>query len=173
MAALQAWVRLSRPRRTSSVPSRLQYNFYPSYVGYGGAEAALDREAVVLVGSSTQDKVDAAVSKLQRAFPSGSVHGHVVNLREESSVESFFTWVDGIGNKGLDHLSKRFSRHRWSCVAPDSVEKSTVREITLHSPPSPTPRSVRSPIASTSGSLGSSALSRRRSHCSTLAAPSR
>lgn len=70
----------------------------------------MDRGAIVFVGSSAPSKVQAAVAKLQKAYPSGTVYGRAVNTTDDASIQSFFSWVDGKGSKGLDHLSKAFAR---------------------------------------------------------------
>ena len=59
----------------------------------------------MFIGSSTASKVDAAVSKLQASYPSGTVAGRAVDMKDEASVHAFIAWTAATGNKGIDHLS--------------------------------------------------------------------
>ncbi|KAL8290507.1 hypothetical protein RQP46_002765 [Phenoliferia psychrophenolica] len=75
-----------------------------SGLGYGAAEISLDHDAIVFIGSSSAAKVEAAAAKLRAAYPSGTVHGRAVNMKEEASVAAWIEWVAATGNKGIDHL---------------------------------------------------------------------
>ncbi|KAM0756525.1 NAD(P)-binding protein [Meredithblackwellia eburnea MCA 4105] len=75
-----------------------------SGIGYGGAEASLDRGAIVFIGSSSQSKIDQSIKSLLDAYPKGKVFGKAVNVKEESSMKEFFDFVDQTGVKGVDHI---------------------------------------------------------------------
>lgn len=63
-----------------------------SGVGYAVAEAAKAAGAAVVVGSSRQERIAAAAGRL-------GAEGHVVDVRDEASVEAFFAQVGA-----FDHL---------------------------------------------------------------------
>lgn len=63
-----------------------------SGVGYAVAAAAKDAGATVVVGSSQQDRIEAAAARL-------GAEGRVIDVRDEGSVEAFFA---GVG--AFDHL---------------------------------------------------------------------
>ncbi|KZT50394.1 NAD(P)-binding protein [Calocera cornea HHB12733] len=72
-----------------------------SGVGYCVARVALEYGAKVLISSSNQTKVDAAVSRLLKTNPlfDGSISGLTVNAKDVKSIESFW---DKVGK--FDHL---------------------------------------------------------------------
>ena len=63
----------------------------------------------MLVGSSSKDKVEAAVSSLKEKSKA-HVGGRVINMLDDASVKSFVEWAAEEGGKGIDHLSVFLSR---------------------------------------------------------------
>jgi NAD(P)-dependent dehydrogenase (short-subunit alcohol dehydrogenase family) len=55
-------------------------------MGFATAEGALAEGAKVVIGSSQQANVDAAVARLGAIFPQGAATGHVVDVRDEASL---------------------------------------------------------------------------------------
>jgi NAD(P)-dependent dehydrogenase (short-subunit alcohol dehydrogenase family) len=65
-----------------------------SGMGYAVAEAALAEGAHVIIGSSSKDRVDAAVARL-----GGDAQGFVVDVTDESALSAFFSQVGS-----FDHM---------------------------------------------------------------------
>ncbi|CAD0082323.1 unnamed protein product [Aureobasidium vineae] len=59
-------------------------------IGYGVAEASLENGAHVIISSSNESRVQEAVSKLQKAYPSAAqrVEGYAANMGDQASLES-------------------------------------------------------------------------------------
>jgi NAD(P)-dependent dehydrogenase (short-subunit alcohol dehydrogenase family) len=84
-----------------------------SGIGYGVAEACIEHGASVVISSSNQSRIDAAVSSIQAAYPSktSNISGHPVDLGTPATLESeldqlFTAAVDKIGGDDgkLDHV---------------------------------------------------------------------
>ncbi|KAI5477782.1 short-chain dehydrogenase/reductase SDR [Pseudohyphozyma bogoriensis] len=75
-----------------------------SGIGFGTAEAALHRDAIVFVASSNEVKVESAVARLKATFPNGKVFGKTIDLDSSEKLEELVKWVDETGEKGLDHI---------------------------------------------------------------------
>ncbi|KAL2358875.1 hypothetical protein BJ546DRAFT_30780 [Cryomyces antarcticus] len=74
-------------------------------IGYGVAEASLESGARVTISSSQQTRVDAAISRLQSAYPSASsrIAGHACNLGDEATLEANIAALfDMVGS--VDHV---------------------------------------------------------------------
>jgi NAD(P)-dependent dehydrogenase (short-subunit alcohol dehydrogenase family) len=78
--------------------------------GYAAAEAALESQAHVYIGSSSSDRVQGAVSKLKDTISGqsiGSAQGRAIDLTSDASVKEFIDWVsndtEGGKEKGVDH----------------------------------------------------------------------
>lgn len=81
-----------------------------STTGYSAAEAALESQAHVYIGSSSSERVQRAVSQLKDTIPEqsiGSVQGRSIDLTSDESVKEFVDWVsndvEGGKAKGVDH----------------------------------------------------------------------
>jgi NAD(P)-dependent dehydrogenase (short-subunit alcohol dehydrogenase family) len=93
--------------------SQLNINHSPNIlypgIGYCVAEACLEFGATVTLSSSNPDRVAAAVSKLQTAYPSSKdrVSGHACNLGDEETLESNLSTLlnktTSEGKNPLDH----------------------------------------------------------------------
>jgi len=72
-----------------------------SGIGYSVAQASLEHGAKVIIGSSSQSKVDAAVARLLKTNPAfqGSISGLELNAKDIASLEKFW---DTVGK--FDHL---------------------------------------------------------------------
>ncbi|KAG9551441.1 NAD(P)-binding protein, partial [Aureobasidium melanogenum] len=59
-------------------------------IGYGVAEASLENGASVIISSSNESRVQEAVSKLQKSYPSAAkrVEGYAANMGDQASLES-------------------------------------------------------------------------------------
>ncbi|KAI5212827.1 DUF1620-domain-containing protein [Aureobasidium subglaciale] len=59
-------------------------------IGYGVAEASLENGAHVIISSSNESRVQEAVVKLQKAYPSAAkrIEGYAANMGEQASLES-------------------------------------------------------------------------------------
>lgn len=78
-----------------------------SGLGFAAAEASIENGASVLISSSSQQKVDKAVERLQQAYPSAKdrVSGYACNLSDQAGLEK--NVVDLLEKAGtLDHISK-------------------------------------------------------------------
>ncbi|KZT57715.1 short-chain dehydrogenase/reductase SDR [Calocera cornea HHB12733] len=72
-----------------------------SGIGYSVAQGSLEHGAKVIISSSSQAKVDAAVTKLLKTNPlfAGSISGLTLNAKDVKSIEAFW---DKVGK--FDHL---------------------------------------------------------------------
>ncbi|KAK5078575.1 hypothetical protein LTR64_003011 [Lithohypha guttulata] len=76
-----------------------------SGLGFAAAEASIENGASVLISSSSQQKVDKAVERLQQAYPSAKdrVSGYACNLSDQAGLEK--NVVDLLEKAGtLDHI---------------------------------------------------------------------
>ena len=75
-----------------------------SGLGYGLAEALIEHGCEVIISSSSPEKVDDHVSKLNNTYPSskGRVHGYVCNLRAADAPEQVADLFSKVGT--LDHV---------------------------------------------------------------------
>jgi NAD(P)-dependent dehydrogenase (short-subunit alcohol dehydrogenase family) len=76
-----------------------------SGIGWAVAEAALAEGAEVVIGSSSADKVEAAVARLGKG-----ASGMAINVRDEASVQAFFA-----GAGAFDHLA--YTAGDWDTAA--------------------------------------------------------
>ncbi|KAJ4355458.1 uncharacterized protein N0V89_003474 [Didymosphaeria variabile] len=81
-----------------------------SGLGYGVAEATLEHGALVAISSSSESRIQSAVSKLKKAYPSyaSSVHGLTVDLLDDATLERELDSIlkratETLGGK-LDHV---------------------------------------------------------------------
>ncbi|KAF2437780.1 NAD(P)-binding protein [Karstenula rhodostoma CBS 690.94] len=101
-----------------------------SGIGFGSAEITLEHAptSTVLLSSSVQSKIDNAISRLEKSYPSavGRVHGKTVDLSNDETMESqiseLLQWATSNGTKQLDHLI---------FTAGDSVDIRPLAENTL------------------------------------------
>ncbi|KAH8660899.1 hypothetical protein BGZ60DRAFT_492302 [Tricladium varicosporioides] len=64
-----------------------------SGIGYGVAEASLESLASVTISSSSQSRIDAAITKLRTAYPDSNIAGHPCDLSSsamEKNIEELF-----------------------------------------------------------------------------------
>ncbi|TKX20784.1 hypothetical protein C1H76_7172 [Elsinoe australis] len=77
-------------------------------IGYGVAEACLEHGASVTISSSSQSRVDNAVSKLLSSYPSAKsrLAGHAYSMADQSTLESnIVSLLDKATSSGkLDHI---------------------------------------------------------------------
>lgn len=45
---------------------------------------------------------------MQASDPENKIYGKAVDLKDEKSISDFFSYVDSIGEKGIDHLSTSY-----------------------------------------------------------------
>jgi NAD(P)-dependent dehydrogenase (short-subunit alcohol dehydrogenase family) len=80
-------------------------------IGFGVAEALVEYGAFVTISSSNPSRVEAAVDKIQKAYPSfkAKISGHACNLGDHNTVEANLkTLLDTVTNSGkqkLDHIA--------------------------------------------------------------------
>lgn len=81
-----------------------------SGLGFTAAEASLEHGATVIISSSQQSRIDAAVARLQKSYPSlaAQVSGHACDLSKEADLESniqtLLASATDDGAKKLDHV---------------------------------------------------------------------
>jgi len=80
-----------------------------SGIGYSAAEAAVEYGAEVIISSSQQSRVDAAVSKIQNAYPSSKsqIRGFATDLSKddiEEQIIKLFENATSSKSKPLDHV---------------------------------------------------------------------
>jgi NAD(P)-dependent dehydrogenase (short-subunit alcohol dehydrogenase family) len=96
-----------------------------SGIGYGVAEATLENGATIFISSSSQKRVEDAVSRLQKAYPSkkNNVKGIVANLGSEDMEQNIITALKQATSEGkLDHVIH---------TAGDSLAQIPLKELTL------------------------------------------
>ena len=77
-----------------------------SGIGYAVAEASLEYGAQVIISSSNSSRVDTAIERLTKSYPSAKnrVSGHACDLSSSSSLEANIERLFGdVGGK-LDHI---------------------------------------------------------------------
>ncbi|CZT24912.1 related to enoyl-[acyl-carrier-protein] reductase 1 [Ramularia collo-cygni] len=96
-----------------------------SGIGYGAAEACVENGCTVIISSSNAERVQNAVSKLQKLYPSAKdrISGHACNLADEVNLESNIAALfEKVGK--LDHVIH---------TAGDSLAVSPVSDIDMES----------------------------------------
>ncbi|KZO98879.1 short-chain dehydrogenase/reductase SDR [Calocera viscosa TUFC12733] len=91
-----------------------------SGIGYCVAQASLEHGATVVVSSSSQEKVDATVSRLLKTNPlfEGSISGLSLNARDVKSIQAFW---DKVGK--VDHLVWTANGGRLPNFTEDDLDK--------------------------------------------------
>lgn len=91
-------------------------------IGYGVAEASVEHGAIVYITSSNQDRINAAVAKLQAAYPSkkANIKGYVCDLGSEDLENNFARLFEEIGD--VEHVT-------WS--AADNLAVMSIQNMTL------------------------------------------
>jgi NAD(P)-dependent dehydrogenase (short-subunit alcohol dehydrogenase family) len=81
-------------------------DYYVLDIGYAVAEAAVEHGAIVIVSSSNPARVEQAVSKLQRTYPSASakISGYPCNLNNEDTLESNIVQLLENTGPGIDYI---------------------------------------------------------------------
>jgi len=85
-----------------------------SGIGYGVAEATLENGAIVFISSSSQKRVDDAVSRLQKSYPSKRDHvkGIVANLGSEDMEQNIVAALKKATEGGkLDHCEEQLDQY--------------------------------------------------------------
>ncbi|KAK4624409.1 Short-chain dehydrogenase/reductase phqE [Fulvia fulva] len=95
-------------------------------IGYGVAEASLENGCTVFISSSNPDRVQTAVEKLKKSYPSASdrISGHACNLADEANLEQNIAQLFEKVGTGLDHVVH---------TAGDSLAVTPVGEISMES----------------------------------------
>ncbi|KAE9973232.1 hypothetical protein EG328_004516 [Venturia inaequalis] len=96
-----------------------------SGIGYAAAEAVVENGAIVYISSSSQSRVDDAVSRIQKAYPSkkSNVKGIVCNLGSEDMEENIVVALKESTKEGkLDHVIH---------TAGDSLAMLPLKDLTL------------------------------------------
>lgn len=77
-----------------------------SGLGFAAAEAVVENGASVIISSSSQQKIDKAVERLMKAYPSAKDHvsGYACNLGDRESLEDNVVKLFEKTGK-LDHIS--------------------------------------------------------------------
>jgi len=81
-----------------------------SGLGFTAAEASLEHGAIVIIASSSQSRIDSAIQRLQKSYPSSSsqVSGQACDLSNEAELESnvqkLLAFATSDGSKRLDHI---------------------------------------------------------------------
>ncbi|KIW29805.1 uncharacterized protein PV07_05592 [Cladophialophora immunda] len=82
-----------------------------SGIGFAAAEAAVEYGAIVVVASSRQEKVDRAVERIQKAYPSAGdrIRGKTVDLSSddvEEQIVALFDFATDGGKHKLHHVAE-------------------------------------------------------------------
>lgn len=96
-----------------------------SGIGYAAAEAVLENGAIVFISSSSQSRVDDAVSRIQKAYPSkkANVKGIMCNLGSEDMENNIVASLKEATKEGkLDHVIH---------TAGDSLAMLPLKDLTL------------------------------------------
>lgn len=81
-----------------------------SGLGFTAAEASLEHGATVIISSSSQSRIDSAIQRLQKSYPSLSsqISGQACDLSKEaeleSNIKSLFAFATSNGANKLDHV---------------------------------------------------------------------
>ncbi|KAL1604763.1 hypothetical protein SLS60_004303 [Paraconiothyrium brasiliense] len=102
-----------------------------SGLGYGVAEASLEHGALVAISSSSESRIQTAVSKLKKAYPSyaSNIHGLTVDLSNSDALEQE---LDSILKRATETLGGRLDHVVFTAadaLAPMKLSDMTVERI--------------------------------------------